>query len=82
MTVMLIFFLLGASVIVQSSGLSEMISMNASEREAAINKRLPAKEVLLMPFRAVGAATGKRYFTEVNSVITKTRMEYSARITP
>ena len=69
MTVMLIFFLLGASVIVQSSGLSEMISMNASEREAAINKRLPTKEVLLMPFRAVGAATGKRYFTEVNSVI-------------
>ena len=71
MTVMLIFFLLGASVIVQSSGLSEMISMNASDREAKINKLLPAKEALLMPFRAVGAATGKRYFTEVNSVISE-----------
>lgn len=69
LTVMMVFLLLGASVIVQSSDRSELIRMDASEREAAINKLLPGKEFLLTPFRAVGAATGKRYFPEENFVI-------------
>ena len=69
LTVMMFFFFLGAAVIVQPAGRSELTGLNAPEREAKINKLLPAKEALLVPFRVVGAATGKRYFPEVNYVI-------------
>ena len=76
LAVMLMFFFLGASVIVHPAGRSELIGMNASDREAKITELLPAKEALLTPFRIVGAAVNKRYFSESNFVISDDGLIY------
>lgn len=69
LTVMTLFFLSGLYVAVQPAGREHLLFLSASGREDAINKLLPEKELFLVPFRITGAAVGKRYFPEIDTVI-------------